>query len=467
MIEALKNLYFSKNSPKIGPLFTFGMELEFPIVSLNGSAPDPSFAKKILTVLSEQNGWEPVLVDRSGNFIKATDHEGAIISYEACYGILELSLTPQKTVQAMEKQICTLFYLVQNFLLKNGLQLIPTGLNPFPWSQELTPLETPYIQMIYGISQKFAPKKSTKIAHFHFVICSSQLHLDVNYDNAVEILNFFNGITWVKALLFANSFDVHRSSKQCLCMRDVYYRENTLWYSSSNVGPDHRPFHSIEDFLANQTNKSIFYVSRSGKYIFFRPLPLKKFIEKNHISGFSVLADGTLESQSIQPECTDVSYFRPYNHATLTKRGTIEIRSECQQPLPSVMASAAFHLGLLFNLEKAREFIAQYEDEISDFNRLRNDAIYLGYDIQNTMKMNVSDFVFQLLLLAREGLSLRGLLEEDYLTPLFSRLERRTNPAMELKAALENGTDLTTYFNQKTQEPLGIQGYYATNNHRN
>ena len=173
IIDALRKLYFPKKSAPIGPSFKFGMELEFPIASLDGTPPDRSFTKKILSILSEQNGWEPTLVDQSGNLIKAKDRDGVIISYEACYGTLELSLTPQTSIDAMEKQIGQLFGLVQTFLLKNGLQLIPTGLNPFPWAKNLTPLETPYIQMIYGISQTFAPKKSSKKAYFHFITCAN------------------------------------------------------------------------------------------------------------------------------------------------------------------------------------------------------------------------------------------------------------------------------------------------------
>ena len=442
------------------------MELEFPIASFDGTAPDHSFTKTILTTLSLQNGWEPTLVDQSGNLIKAKDRDGVIISYEACYGTLELSLPPQTTIYAMERQIGQLFGLVQNFLLKNGLQLIPTGLNPFPWAKNLTPLETPYIQMIYGISQTFAPKKSLKKPYFHFITCASQLHLDVLPENAIEIMNFFNGISWAKALLFANSFDVHESNSQCLCMRDVYYRENALGYNDRNTGTDKKRFQSLDDFFENQIHKSIFYVHRSGEYIFFQPTPVKEFFGNKELSGFVVRSDGTLEQRPVHPDLSDVSYFRPYNHATLTKRGTIEIRSECQQPLPDIMTSAALHLGLIFNLEKAQSFLSQHQ-EISDFNQLRNDAIYLGYDIQNKLKLNVTGFIHQLLQLARDGLRQRELGEEPYLDPLFARLEKQTNPALELKAALEKGQDLVAYFNTKSREPLGRQGTYATYNNRN
>ena len=456
ILETLKTSYFSRNSRKERETFLFGMELEFPLVTIDGSNPDPSLLSIILTSLAHQYQWNPILIDRLGNYVKVIDPDGAVISYEACYGIIELSLPPKKSIQSMEKQFRALFCIIQNFLFKVGLQLIPTGLNPYPWAKLLPPLETPYIQMISGISKKYAPKSSAKIDYFHFITCSNQLHLDMQYENAANIINFFNAISWVKALLFANSFDMHEKNTRCLCMRDVYYRENSLGYNAHNVGNDEKWFSSTDDLLMCQMNKSIFYVIRSNEYIFFRPIPLKHFFLKNEVSGWTVLIGGVLKPRLFKPQLSDIVCFRPYNHAALTKRGTIEIRSECQQPLPDIMSSAAFHLGCMFNFEKAYEFVCNYKEMISNFNRLRNVAIYFGYEIQNILPFSVADFMNQLLQIAREGLIKRGLQEESYISVLFTRLEKQTNPAMELRRLVENSEDVVAYFHQQAQEQLGV-----------
>ena len=48
---------------------------------------------------------------------------------------------------------------------------------------------------------------------------------------------------------------------------------------------------------------------------------------------------------------------RSYQYQDLTTRGTVEFRSVCTQPLERTFASAAFHLGLLVNLEKLESYL--------------------------------------------------------------------------------------------------------------
>ena len=59
----------------------------------------------------------------------------------------------------------------------------------------------------------------------------------------------------------------------------------------------------------------------------------------------------------ICPQEKDFGTHRSYQYQDLTTRGTVEFRSVCTQPLDRTFASAAFHLGLLVNLDKFRSLL--------------------------------------------------------------------------------------------------------------
>ena len=60
---------------------------------------------------------------------------------------------------------------------------------------------------------------------------------------------------------------------------------------------------------------------------------------------------------SIYPQEKDFETHRSYQYQDLTTRGTVEFRSVCTQPLDRTFASAAFHLGLLVNLDKLDAYL--------------------------------------------------------------------------------------------------------------
>ena len=81
---------------------------------------------------------------------------------------------------------------------------------------------------------------------------------------------------------------------------------------------------------------------------------------------------------SIHPEISDLQYLRSFKFEDLTFRGTIEFRSVCEQPVKEIMASGAFHAGLMENLHKLTEILEQ------------DDVIYhKGYNASELRRMFV------------------------------------------------------------------------------
>ena len=71
------------------------------------------------------------------------------------------------------------------------------------------------------------------------------------------------------------------------------------------------------------------------------------------VQAFTLNGDEVL----IYPQEKDFETHRSYQYQDLTTRGTVEFRSVCTQPLDRTFASAAFHLGLLLNLDKLEAYL--------------------------------------------------------------------------------------------------------------
>ena len=108
------------------------------------------------------------------------------------------------------------------------------------------------------------------------------------------------------------------------------------------------------------------------------------------------------------------------------------------------MTIAAFHLGLLENVEKLKEIL--------DNDTVLYGCGYTAGELRKIFtKAKLPEFIYtdklyslvkEILDLCADGLKKRGCGEEKYLLPLYERTEKRTNPAKTMMTKLENGTDI-------------------------
>jgi len=101
----------------------------------------------------------------------------------------------------------------------------------------------------------------------------------------------------------------------------------------------------------------------------------------------------------------------------------IETRNMASQPWDSVMSTPAFILGLVENIEKAKEIVDAKPWEY--WRELREKTIAKSMEVEEVIPI-----VKQLVEIAEEGLKKRGLGEEKYLKPLHERVEKEESPAM-------------------------------------
>ena len=126
---------------------------------------------------------------------------------------------------------------------------------------------------------------------------------------------------------------------------------------------------------------------------------------------------------NLVPKEKDFQTHRSDQYQDLTIRGTVEFRSVCTQPLDRTFTSAAFHLGLLVNLDKLEAYLetaAFFKVFGRNYKFLRRQ--FSKKKLTATEEAAIVEFSKDLLLLAEEGLKMRNKQEMTYLLPLKEEL---------------------------------------------
>ena len=175
-----------------------------------------------------------------------------------------------------------------------------------------------------------------------------------------------------------------------------------------------------DDFFDYLDRSAIFTAERDGETYYFSPILAKDYLSTSQIRAFGI--DG--KEISIVPEEKDFSSHRSYQFQDLTTRGTVEFRSVCTQPLDRTFASAAFHLGLLVNLDKFEAYLETapfFESFGRDYKSLRRQ--FSKKHLTDEERVGIVQFSKDLLAIAEQGLKMRGQSETTYLEPLKEELD--------------------------------------------
>lgn len=172
-------------------------------------------------------------------------------------------------------------------------------------------------------------------------------------------------------------------------------------------------------FFNYLNHSAIFTAERDGQTYYFYPIQTRDYLVTPEIQAFDLNGDVV----SIYPQEKDFETHRSYQYQDLTTRGTVEFRSVCTQPLDRTFASAAFHLGLLLNLDKLEAYLATapfFKEFGRDYKFLRRQ--FSKKNLTDREKTAIIEFSKDLLLLAEEGLEMRNKQEMTFLQPLKEEL---------------------------------------------
>lgn len=225
--------------------------------------------------------------------------------------------------------------------------------------------------------------------------------MDVEDSSLVETMNTFTKLEPLKALLFANS--VWGEHQELLCTRDNFWRNSLHGLNRHNVDMYNLEFESIDEVKIK-----------------------------------------------VHPTISDLQYLRSFKFDDLTFRGTIEFRSICEQPVGEIMASGAFHAGLMENLHRLTEVLEQdHTIYHKGYNASELRRMFVRRELPDTFDWKkVSELLTQILEIAKEGLGMRGFGEECFLRPLYPRAEKLRSPAREMVEGLEKGKTMDDYIEE-------------------
>ena len=419
-VELLKKRYL-KNIKENPDLF-IGIELEYPIVNLEGEATDGEVVKDLFRYLPSVLGFTIEKVDDFGNPIQLLDPVSQdTILFEVAYTTIEFAFGKAESIQEVEERFNFYMATIQNKLGEANHAIVGCGIHPNWDKNENCPVAYPRYQMLMdylNLSRNVTKSDLHHFPEYGAFICGSQVQLDVSKSNYLRVINAFTQIEAAKAFLFANS-EFSGEDWDTKISRDIFWEESMHGIYPENVGVNARLFKDENDFFDYLDHSAIFTAERGGQTYYFYPIQARDYLATPEIQAFTLNGDEVL----IHPQEEDFQTHRSYQYLDLTTRGTVEFRSVCTQPLNRTFAAAAFHLGLLLNLDKLEAYLetATFLKEFGrDYKFLRRQ--FSKKKLTDEEKTAIIEFSKDLLLLADEGLKMRNKQEMSYLQPLKEEL---------------------------------------------
>ena len=419
-IDLLKKRYLENIKEK--PDLFVGIELEYPVINLEGNATDSEVVKDLFRYLPSVLGFTIEKVDDFGNPIQLLDPVSQdTILFEVSYTTIEFAFGRAETIQEVEERFRDYMDLIQKKLAEANHAVVGSGIHPYWEKNENQPVAYARYQMLMNylkLSRTVLGSGLHDYPQYGAFICGSQVQLDVSKSNYLRVLNAFTQIEAAKAYLFANS-EFSGEDWDTKISRDIFWEESMHGIYPENVGVNARLFKDENDFFDYLDHSAIFTAERDGETYYFYPIRAKDYLGTPEIHAFAL--DG--KEILLYPQEKDFQTHRSYQYQDLTTRGTIEFRSVCTQPLNRTFAATAFHLGLLLNLDKLEAYLqsAPFFTRFGrDYKSLRRQ--FSKKRLADEEETAIVEFSKVLLLLAEEGLEKRDKQEMIYLEPLKKEL---------------------------------------------
>ena len=420
-IQLLKDRYL-KNI-KENPELYIGIELEFPIVHTKGQPTDIEVSKELMRFLVDALSLEVEKVDQEGNPIQLVEPVSQDrILFEVSYTTLEFAFGRAQNIQEVEGRFQAYMKVIQKKLGEKDHAIQGWGIHPNWDSNDNRPVAYPRYQMLMDYLKMGNDQDSVSLHDFPqygAFICGSQVQLDVSTANYLRVINAFTQLEAAKAYLFANS-EFSGAEWDTQISRDIFWEDSMHGIYPENVGVNAKLFKDEDDFFDYLDRSAIFTAERDGETYYFSPIRARDYLDTDEITAYTLNGKETL----LVPQEKDFQMHRSYQFQDLTTRGTVEFRSVCTQPLDRTFSSAAFHLGLLVNLDKLEIYLETapfFEIFGRDYKSLRRQ--FSKKHLTDEETAGIVQFSKDLLAIAEQGLKMRDQQEMTYLEPLKEELD--------------------------------------------
>ncbi len=407
-----------------------GVELEFPLLAKDGGSVHDEIITGLPAFLLE-NGFKIGETDIHGNGVFLVNADDDCLSFDNSYNNFEFAMAKSKNLLTVAHRFYALFDLVQSYLLPKGHTLSGLGTNPHHEKAETKAVDYPIYRTLRRFLSDFSGGYFHRFPDFPAWLSSIQTHLDVDAAILPKALTLFASMDFVRGLLFANSlpFPELTSHPNTLCFRDYLWEHSGFGCLADNTGPVCGNFQTLDDITDMICKKSMFLTYRNGNYDCMPPVELENYFDTQGI-----------------PD--DMDGYLSFKNVEITRRGTLEVRSDCAQPIGSAFAPAAFNLGIFLGLSEAEElltnFFALLPPEYKDAPK-RNMILRRLVINGEALPVNpayVKMLLMNLVSLAENKLKERGFGEEQLLEPLAARATQLTCPAGVMRNRLAQGDSL-------------------------
>ena len=379
-----------KNSGNIG------VELEFPLVNNNGKNVDVAFLSSMMEHF-EKDGFSCVLYGVGGEKLFMENSFGDTLSFDNSYNNFEFSMMYGDNLCKIENRFKEYYEKVQSYLKKEDHTLKGRGINPNFHNIDVnhTPFST------YNMVEKYLHKFPGKHQYNDFpaFISSVQTHLDINKELIAPLYTLFSRLGFVRALLFGNSPDFENRGWRIF--RDYLWEKSGFGNCPNITGTVDCDFQSTDEVVDFFLEKGMFNRIRGGKYEVFSPVKIRQYFD----------------NPIYNAKEEDIECYLSFCNVEITKRGTLEIRSDCTQENGRFFMPPAFNLGILNNCDEAKArldcFIADNKIEKAP-SELRALAAECRENVIAS-KDELSKLCIDMLELSREGLKKRDKGEEKFL----------------------------------------------------
>ena len=410
-IKLLKEKYLS-NMKEDSELFV-GVELEFPIVEINGNKTNIEVTKNLFRTLANLLDFKVEKMDDDQNPIQLVHCSSKDrILFELSYNTIEFAFEKAHSIDQVAERFEAYLKIIQPILQEDHHEIQGHGIHPQWQKNDNSPVKIERYKMLMAfLAMNGTGMKTHPYPSYGAFICGNQLQLDVRRDNYIRIINAFNKIEAAKAYLFSNS-EFSAEAWDTKITRDIFWEESLHGYYKENEGIYPKDYQSEEEFFNNLARTAIFTAARDDQSYYFKPIRVKDYLDQKEITAYT--ADGN--EKIIKPVKEDLKQHRSYQFQDLTARGTVEFRSVCTQPLETTFAPIAFELGLfvqLENLENYLEHCSFLKNEKQDYRKLRKK--YSKKILSEKEEETIQSFSKDLIDMARAGLIKRGYGEETFL----------------------------------------------------
>lgn len=442
VIQELYRLFIKGSSSNIHRV---GVELELPIVNKDGDYTREC-TLELIDFIKNNLGFDEVKPSAT-QFKHETESD--CISFEYSSNTIEFSMEKSDSLLKIKKRFSEYYDALQDFLSTKNFTLLGSGLHPHWHVINTNPLPQCYYTMI-----KHHLAQGDRISRFHnhsdfcAYTCAVQTHLDINQD-LPKLLNFYSFISAIKGFVFSNSVNLSQTNdfQNLACARDYLWWHSMFAYFPENIGY-YKNINTTADIVNSMLERSMHYIYRNGMLYYTGCHKLSDYFSKNTINGYDLVTGRQI---TISPCLEDLQFFRSYKAIEITKRGTIEIRDDCMQPVYDAFAPSAFNLGISEMLPEAcmlaKETARELGLNLYDFmpNRVLTTSLSAVDDMDKSQQDKWRRYCEQFFLLAKQGLCKRNKGEEILLDNVLERKNILENPAVMLYKKRLNPIELNNF----------------------